>query len=65
MLKKPDTQGRTLSIRDRKEAIKKAVEMASPGDIIFVAGKGHEDYQEVAGVKSHFSDLETLKEFLS
>ncbi len=60
----PDTQGRTLSIIDRKEAIKKAVELAKPGDIILVAGKGHEDYQEVRGVKTHFSDREVLEELL-
>ncbi len=52
-------------ILDRREAIKRAVEIAESGDIVLVAGKGHEDYQDIAGVKSHFSDLEVLKEFLS
>ncbi len=53
------------TILDRREAIKRAVEISKPGDIVLVAGKGHEDYQDVAGVKSHFSDLEVLREFLS
>ncbi len=60
----PKTQGRTLRVSDRKEAIEKAVEMAKPGDIVLVAGKGHEDYQEVMGVKTHFSDIEVLKQIL-
>lgn len=49
-----------LSICDRREAIKTAVMMASPGDIILVAGKGHETYQIIAGVKHHFDDREEL-----
>jgi UDP-N-acetylmuramoyl-L-alanyl-D-glutamate--2,6-diaminopimelate ligase len=52
------------TILDRREAIKRAVEIAAAGDIILLAGKGHEEYQDVAGVKSHFSDREVLKEFL-
>lgn len=47
-------------IPDRKSAIRKAVELAGDGDTILVAGKGHEDYQIVKGVKSHFSDFEEL-----
>jgi UDP-N-acetylmuramoyl-L-alanyl-D-glutamate--2,6-diaminopimelate ligase len=46
---------------DRHEAIERAVAMAEPGDILLVAGKGHEDYQIVKGVKNHFSDMEELK----
>ncbi len=46
---------------DRREAIKKAVERAVEGDYILVAGKGHEKYQEVNGVKNHFDDMEELK----
>lgn len=46
---------------DRREAIERAVAMAKSGDIVLVAGKGHEDYQEVKGVKHHFSDQEELK----
>jgi UDP-N-acetylmuramoyl-L-alanyl-D-glutamate--2,6-diaminopimelate ligase len=53
---------KTLSITDREQAIKTAVSMAEPNDIILVAGKGHEKYQEVNGVKHHFDDMETLTE---
>lgn len=49
------------SISDRKEAIKKAVFFAKEGDVILCAGKGHETYQEIKGVKHHFNDLEELK----
>ncbi|MCL1822325.1 MAG: UDP-N-acetylmuramoyl-L-alanyl-D-glutamate--2,6-diaminopimelate ligase [Prolixibacteraceae bacterium] len=54
---------RTISITNRREAIKTAVHMARPGDIILIAGKGHENYQEVNGVKHHFDDKEVVKEF--
>jgi UDP-N-acetylmuramoyl-L-alanyl-D-glutamate--2,6-diaminopimelate ligase len=50
----------TLSITDRKEAIKTACHLARPGDIILLAGKGHEKYQEINGVKNHFDDMEEL-----
>ena len=46
---------------DRREAIERAVAMAKSGDIVLVAGKGHEDYQEIKDVKHHFSDQEELK----
>ena len=49
-----------LSIADRREAIKTAVMLAHPGDIVLVAGKGHEKYQEINGVKHHFDDMEEL-----
>ena len=55
---------KTLSIVDRKQAIKTAVKLAIKGDIILVAGKGHEDYQDVQGVKHHFDDKEIIKEIL-
>ena len=55
---------KTLSILDRKEAIRTAVSLANPGDIILVAGKGHEKYQEIKGVKHPFDDLEILDENL-
>jgi len=55
---------KTLVIADRKEAIKTACSMARPKDIILVAGKGHEDYQEIDGVKHHFDDREVLGEML-
>ena len=47
-------------IVDRKEAIKKAVSSANPRDMIFIAGKGHEEYQEIKGKKHPFSDKEVL-----
>ena len=50
----------TMSIVDRREAIKTACNLARPGDIILVAGKGHEKYQEIKGVRSHFDDKEEL-----
>ena len=52
---------KTLSIVDRREAIRTAAAMAQPGDIILVAGKGHEPYQEVKGVKHHFDDHEEIR----
>jgi len=53
---------RVLSIVDRREAIRTACTLASPGDVILIAGKGHEDYQEVRGVKHHFDDKEVVRE---
>lgn len=53
---------KTLSIVDRREAIRTAAALASPGDVILIAGKGHEDYQEIKGVKHHFDDREVVKE---
>ena len=55
---------KSLFITDRREAIRTAVMTAPDGAIILVAGKGHEDYQIVNGVKSHFDDKEILKEIL-
>ncbi len=55
---------RTLHITDRREAIRRAVELAEPGTVVLVAGKGHEDYQEVCGVKHHFDDREQVCEAL-
>ncbi len=55
----------TLIIPDRKMAIRTAVRLAAPGDVILVAGKGHEKYQEIKGVKYPFDDKEALKEALS
>ncbi|SDD22665.1 UDP-N-acetylmuramoyl-L-alanyl-D-glutamate--2,6-diaminopimelate ligase [Niabella drilacis] len=51
-----------LSITDRREAIKTAISLASPSDIVLVAGKGHETYQEASGVRTHFDDREVLRE---
>lgn len=53
---------KTISIADRKEAIRTACMFAQPGDVVLVAGKGHENYQEVKGVKHHFDDKEVIKE---
>ena len=53
---------KSLSITDRKEAIKTAVMLAKPGDVICVAGKGHEKYQEIKGVKYPFDDKQILSE---
>ena len=53
---------KTLSITDRKEAIRTACMMAQKGDVILIAGKGHEDYQEIKGVKHHFDDREIVRE---
>lgn len=52
-----------ISIVDRKEAIKTAISLAKPEDIILIAGKGHEKYQEINGVRNHFDDKEVVKEF--
>jgi UDP-N-acetylmuramoyl-L-alanyl-D-glutamate--2,6-diaminopimelate ligase len=52
---------KVVSIVDRREAIKTAVMLAEKGDVILVAGKGHEDYQDVKGVKHHFDDREELR----
>lgn len=57
-------QDKTLSILDRKQAIKTAIKIAKKGDIILVAGKGHEDYQDIKGVKHHFDDKEIIQELL-
>jgi UDP-N-acetylmuramoyl-L-alanyl-D-glutamate--2,6-diaminopimelate ligase len=56
----PTAQRNTVSITDRHEAIKTACMLAQPGDIILLAGKGHEKYQEIKGVKNHFDDKEEL-----
>ena len=60
-LTKDDLQ-RTLCITDRSQAIKTATMLAVQGDVILVAGKGHEDYQDIQGVKIHFDDREKLRE---
>ncbi|MDE7465661.1 MAG: UDP-N-acetylmuramoyl-L-alanyl-D-glutamate--2,6-diaminopimelate ligase [Muribaculaceae bacterium] len=55
-----DELRRTICITDRREAIRTALRMAKPGSVVLVAGKGHETYQEVAGVRHHFDDLEEI-----
>lgn len=51
---------RTLSISNRREAIRTAIRMASPGSVVLIAGKGHEPYQEIQGVRHHFDDREEV-----
>ena len=53
---------KVISIADRREAIRAACMMAEKGDVILIAGKGHEDYQEIKGVKHHFDDHEVVRE---
>ncbi len=53
---------KTVSIVDRREAIRTACMLAQPGDVVLVAGKGHEDYQDVKGVKLHFDDHEVIRD---
>ena len=59
-----DERANTVRITDRRQAIKSACMMAQRGDIILVAGKGHEKYQEINGVRHHFDDKEELRNFL-
>ena len=61
----PTNQRKTLSIVDRKEAIKAACHLANAGDIILIAGKGHEKYQEINGVRHDFDDKKILTEQLN
>ena len=56
---------RTLAITDRRQAIRTAVRLAKPGDVILIAGKGHEDYQEIKGVKYHFDDREEVEKIFN
>lgn len=56
---------KTISIADRKEAIRTACALAQKGDVILVAGKGHENYQEIQGVKHHFDDKEVINEIFN
>lgn len=60
-----DQKSKVLSIADRREAIRAAFQLANPGDIILVAGKGHEKYQDIEGVKYHFDDKEILEQTFS
>ena len=53
---------KVVAIVDRHEAIRTACMLAKKGDVVLVAGKGHEDYQEIKGVKHHFDDKEVLRE---
>lgn len=57
----PTNKRKTLAILDRREAIKTACHLAKSGDIILIAGKGHEKYQEIGGIRTHFDDKEELR----
>lgn len=57
--------GRTLTVLDRKQAIKTALMLAHPGDILLIAGKGHETYQEIHGVRTPFDDVAITKELIN
>jgi UDP-N-acetylmuramoyl-L-alanyl-D-glutamate--2,6-diaminopimelate ligase len=61
----PQNYKKTISIIDRKQAIKTACQLAQTNDIILIAGKGHENYQEIQGIRHHFDDMETVKELLN
>jgi UDP-N-acetylmuramoyl-L-alanyl-D-glutamate--2,6-diaminopimelate ligase len=61
----PQNFKKSLSITDRKQAIKTACQLAQPNDIILIAGKGHETYQEIQGVRHDFDDLKTVTELLN
>ena len=57
-----EAQSRTEKITDRRQAIAKALDMAGPGDVILIAGKGHENYQILADRTIHFDDREVVRE---
>ncbi len=61
----PVNKKKVIVIEDRKQAIKTAVTLAQPGDIVLVAGKGHEDYQEIKGKRFPFNDSEILQNMLN
>ena len=61
----PDQKARVLTIEDRAQAIKSALMLAQAGDIVLIAGKGHEKYQEIKGVRTHFDDVEVVQNFLN
>ena len=60
----PQNFKKTIAITDRKQAIKTACQMANKNDIILIAGKGHETYQEIKGKRFDFDDYKLVKEFL-
>lgn len=60
----PQNYKKSVSIIDRKQAIKMACQLAQTNDIILIAGKGHESYQEIDGIRHHFDDMETVSEIL-
>ena len=65
MMKGITNHEKVLTLVNREQAIKLAVRLADKRDIILIAGKGHEKYQEIKGVKHHFDDVEIVKKYLS
>ena len=61
----PQNFKKTISITDRKQAIKTACQLAQPNDIILIAGKGHETYQDIQGVKHDFDDMKIVTDLLN
>lgn len=61
----PQQMKKVVSIVDRREAIRTACMMATRGDVVLIAGKGHEDYQEIKGVKHHFDDREVVRDIFN
>lgn len=61
----PELLAKAVSIADRRQAIRTVAALAMPGDVILIAGKGHEDYQEIEGVKHHFDDREIVQEIFA
>ena len=61
----PQNFKKTVSVLDRKQAIKMACQLANANDIILIAGKGHETYQEINGVRHNFDDMQIVKELLN
>ena len=57
-----DDMHKVITIEDRREAIRTACMMAVEADVVLIAGKGHEDYQEIKGVKHHFDDHEVVRD---
>ncbi len=60
----PEAMAKTEKITLREDAIRHAISTAQPGDVVLIAGKGHEDYQEIQGVKHHFDDREVVRKYL-
>jgi UDP-N-acetylmuramoyl-L-alanyl-D-glutamate--2,6-diaminopimelate ligase len=60
-----DQQTKAITIQDRKQAIKTAISLANAGDIILIAGKGHEKYQDIMGIKHDFDDLKITEELFN
>ena len=58
-------RSKVIQVLDRKQAIRIAVKMAKPNDIILVAGKGHEKYQEIKGIRTEFDDLKIIGEMFN